>query len=377
MADYYYWSGATGANDGSSEADAWTDLTTALSGLTAGSTLYLKSPTDGSRDTFTASYVNLYIIGTVDTMTVFEGYKDTPGDGGPYLGAGSLRSPSANNDSIIIKYLDIENTNVNYQPFNIAGCILYRCKANAVLGSNMSAAFMGDGACIVDCTLIASTTSNPVARINRGFCVNSYIEQNGDGDGLNIEIGYRAGTGTGNLIVTTSATNTGSGIYFSGTNNIGNDASALNNTIVGFANGINIANGIGAGSYNQIINYGNIISDCGYGIVNSQSAAVTENSVSAYSNAFYNTTSSNYLNIATKGQVDDVQLTASPFEDTTYYQVNDTSGGGDLIKGLLGAPNIVDGPTFEDRKSFNTYGGVVPSPFGSGGGSTAEYVTVF
>jgi len=69
MATYYYFNGATGNNDGTSEANAWTSLVTAMTGLTAGSTLYLKAATGGVRHDVTEDsfgYVYYTLSGTED-----------------------------------------------------------------------------------------------------------------------------------------------------------------------------------------------------------------------------------------------------------------------------------------------------------------------
>jgi len=80
-------------------------------------------------------------------------------------------------------------------------------------------------------------------------------------------------------------------------------------------------------------------------------------------NAFYNNTSGNYDTISDLAKLEDIQLTSSPFVDTNSYQINDTDGGGSLIKGLLGLPSVPNGITATTRTSFNTQGSVVPSPF--------------
>lgn len=87
MATRYVDSAATGAADGTSEADAWTTVDAAMdaiSGLGAGPHLvYVKA---------SASYAENPVIDTGGTSTaavVFEGYTTTPGDGGQATITGS------------------------------------------------------------------------------------------------------------------------------------------------------------------------------------------------------------------------------------------------------------------------------------------------
>ena len=362
MATYYYFNGATGNNDGTSEANAWTSLVTAMTGLTAGSTLYLKAATGGVRHDVTEDsfgYVYYTLSGTEDNPTVVEGYTNTPGDGGPFLGSGCLRATSGS--TIIFKHLDFENNNGNTNVFRVNGGIIYKCRAKITTGTQI-AIDLGEGGVVVD-----SYAEGPCASVvygRRSIVLNSYIKQTASsGNGIRLDCGYRAGQAIGNTIVFTDNSNTGYGIEFTGLNVLSNSSSAINNTIVGANIGIRAKEGVGAGGGAQILTYGNIITECGYGYQNGQDINTTENSVSSVQNAFYNNTSGNYDTISDLAKVEDIQLTSSPFVDTDDYQINDTDGGGNLIKGLLGLPSPPNGLTATTRTSFNTQGSVVPSPF--------------
>src|SRR5262245_57755290 len=65
MASYYVWSGATGSNNGSSWANAFTTLTTAFATEVAGDTLYVAHDHAES----TAGAVTLTSSGTLASMT--------------------------------------------------------------------------------------------------------------------------------------------------------------------------------------------------------------------------------------------------------------------------------------------------------------------
>ena len=89
MADVFYYSQASGSNDGTSEANAFTDLQTALNSLSAGDHLYCKRHTsrEGVKTTnleFTTNSI------TTSGNTVIEGYSTTPGDGGMYQTASPI-----------------------------------------------------------------------------------------------------------------------------------------------------------------------------------------------------------------------------------------------------------------------------------------------
>ena len=78
MATVYYYSQASGSNDGTSEANAFTDLQTALNSLSAGDHLYCKRHT--SREG--AITTNLTFTTNSDAAAgpnIIEGYSTTPG----------------------------------------------------------------------------------------------------------------------------------------------------------------------------------------------------------------------------------------------------------------------------------------------------------
>ena len=104
MADVFYYSQASGDNDGTSEANAFTAIQTALDSLSAGDHLYCKrhSSREGAITTnltFTTS------AGSGGSPTVIEGYGTTPGDGIMY----QTKSPiDFTGEHVYVKYLDID-----------------------------------------------------------------------------------------------------------------------------------------------------------------------------------------------------------------------------------------------------------------------------
>lgn len=74
---------ATGANDGTSEADAWQTWAAVLAGEAAGDYLYVKKTASRHTEGAAASMAIDFSLwsGTGDELSVIEGYETTPGDG--------------------------------------------------------------------------------------------------------------------------------------------------------------------------------------------------------------------------------------------------------------------------------------------------------
>ena len=362
MATWYYSSEATGANDGTSEADAWTDFTTAVTGLSAGDILYLKTPSDGSRVNL-GNFIDITVTGTIDDVTVIEGYKDTPGDGQPFMCYTSFLEIT-DGSSVLMKYLDISNGGggYNYQTIqNLYGAILYRCKVRSV--NTSFAAQLNLDSMAIESTFIANYNGGVLGIYREGGLYNCcVIQESSDGDGISWNVQYVGNSIlTNNIITCTNPSNTGRGIHVAGFQQAADTKFVSNNTIYGFGTGIEVDSATTEKRENVIF-YGNLISNCGSGINNPQTSSSTTDSFFSLANAFGNISGTNHTNISENGIVDSIQLTASPFEDTTDFVINDTAGGGALLKGLLGLPDV-KGLTATNRVSYPTYGAVVPSPF--------------
>ena len=144
MATYYYYADASGANDGTSEADAWTDFENALESIGAGDTLYMKK--SASRVTG---------MGTIDAsmatpdetkMTNIEGYETTIGDGGMWQGDAKLKFETAGGygGNIVVQNMDLELSSTSYVcvlDSTMGHCHFYNCKFKNTKtdGSNDSA----------------------------------------------------------------------------------------------------------------------------------------------------------------------------------------------------------------------------------------------
>jgi len=113
MATKYYYADASGDNDGSSEANAWTDLDTALEGIAAGDILYLKK--SGSRVALAASSTANMATQSDTATTIVEGYGTTPGDGIQWQGGGNAYHVIINaGGNVVFKNIDYESSSASY-----------------------------------------------------------------------------------------------------------------------------------------------------------------------------------------------------------------------------------------------------------------------
>ena len=86
MTTYYVDSAATGAADGSSEADAWTTIDTAMNNVVAGDKVWVKASATYSETP------NIDTAGTSTLAIVFEGYTTTTGDRGKVTVSGGTNN---------------------------------------------------------------------------------------------------------------------------------------------------------------------------------------------------------------------------------------------------------------------------------------------
>ena len=126
MATKYYYADATGKNDGSSEANAWTNIETAIESISAGDILYLKK----SSSRVTTGDKTLTMATESDTaVTIIEGYDSTPGDGVEWQGTGYLNFSSGGN--LIVRNIDLETDDANYVLRNdVNNAFYYNCRFN-------------------------------------------------------------------------------------------------------------------------------------------------------------------------------------------------------------------------------------------------------
>lgn len=365
MATVYYNSAATGADDGTSEADAFDDLQTALSSLSAGDHLYCKngSSREGSQT------VNLSFSGPTGSgpPVIIEGYGSTPGDGIRYQTASPCVWSGSN---WVLKYFDIDkgaDGTDAYHFGNADGWLMYRCKGTSTYNYG-SCTNLADGV-VVECEFYGKSVQNTKGILNLQRCdaINNYVEvTDGVSSGVRVQTGYRVNSLAGNLIVYKGSTSptTSAGVVFHGSNN-SNGGITYQNTVVGFDYGFMEEDGNPLDPTKRWVHFGNLFYDGIYGFFNREDVNSHETGHQLLSTAIGSMTSGQ-----TDGKeqllLDTTTLTASPFAETTDYTINSTSGGGALIRGLLGHPNPHGyGAT---RVNFPTHGARQPDPDAGGGG---------
>ena len=359
MPTVYYNSAATGANDGTSEADAFTDLQTALDSLSAGDHLYCKraASREGVKTTdltFTTSPTN------TGDPTIIEGYETTPGDGGMYQTASPV---DFTGEHIILAYFDVDKDDDTTEAISLSGdgSVAYRCKATSTYGFG-NCFYLNDSVAI-ECSsyAVCGGAGDGCFEGSRFQLINCYAEitDGNDGAAVSFNSGFRQHNMIGCLFVNSGTGTNNNGVRVGGSSN-SSGVTILNCTFYNFGgNAIVDTDGIADTTPQPNIYYGNLFYNCGNGIVNAQGVNVNTLAMCAASNAFGSITSNQVSNISVN--FDPITLTASPFEDITDFQINDTSGGGASIRGLRGVPDVKD---FESdvRVEFGTHGGVIPNP---------------
>jgi len=367
MATVYYYSQASGDNDGTSEANAFTAIQTALNSLSAGDHLYCKrhSSREGSKTT------NLTLTtdseGTAGN-TVVEGYTTTPGDGGMY----QTYSPIAfNGDGIEIRYMDVDADGDASHAIKLQGdgSLAYRCIA-------VNSYAFGNALHVLDAAAVecyakgkVSQSGDNVLKCNRSQLINCVAvissDSGDDGEAINVVAGFRINKVVGCLVINEDTDGPQNHVGIRITGSSPSAQLIANNTVTNMDIGIEQDNGPAASRVSTpTIFYGNICYSVATGIKNTQTNNTVNFGLIAISNAFGAITSAQTTNIASVN--DSITLTESPFIDTTNFQLNNAPGGGALLKGKLGQGTRLDPSLLstDPRIDFPTHGGIIPNPVG-------------
>lgn len=363
MATKYYYSQASGANDGSSEANAYTDLQTALNALSAGDHLYCKRHTsrEGVKTTnltFTTSSI------TTVGNTIVEGYDTTPGDGGMYQ---TFSPVYFNAEGVELRYFDVDADGDGTPAISMRGdgSVAYRCKAvNSYAFGNVMDII---DAAAIECFAKGTVTQagDQVFLSNRGTVVNCVViidsASGSAGAAIECSSGFRHNQIINCLILNEDGAESHVGIRTTGSSM--GAQTYINNTIYNMDVGIEFVEGPFAGRVSTPSTvYGNIIYSVGTGIKNTQNTNTVTFGLLAYQNAFGAVTTAQTDDLAIS--LDDFTLTENPFIDTTNFQLNNAPGGGALVKGKLGIPDPQDPSKLTSlvRTDFQSSGGVAPVP---------------
>jgi len=353
---------ASGANDGTSEADAWQTWTDAISGAAAGDRVNVKR----TSSRIASGDVQWNVSGTAVAPIHIRAYETTIGDGGMFEQNNRFRCTGEN---VLVEGIDISSGNTLLLWITGDMCCAYRCKV--VSTSSAGAIATASDAVFVNCYIKAPIATNYVVQVWRGSLVGCYIE---------VAAGAVSSGGRAVKVDVNSATNNVIGCIVKGNGDadlIGlayqNDhrlqgGVCINNTIENCGISVQMEKGTATGRYNVVIFQNNIIYNCVKAFENLQGTNVTTLGYFLNNNATGAVTGTAYTNMG-DFNFNKITLTADPFVDTTNYELNDSSGGGALCKFLGAIPNQVDpslaGPTFAydratGRINFTSIGGVQP-----------------
>lgn len=374
----YFNASATGANDGTSEANGYTDLQTAFTATAGGDTLWLKN--GSSRYGAVTTSIN-WSPGASNTRSRIEGYGTTPGDGVMF----ETYTPfvTASKDATW-SYIDVLYNPGSFSwttPFNHSGAqnAIYRCKVQALGGYGHAITISGS-------TILESAfyckMSHINARITNCTRVNmfgNYFESVSSGaDGLanrlvNNYVGHRSATIADNIVVESRGSGKGASIglwleHSQYTKNV----SVRNNTFVGMgASGVVIPEGNSSGQEGPIDVSRNIFYRLGAYGIDDRNGTNTSTLSFASQNAYGLCTSGQVNNV--DPNLDAITLTATPFVDETDFALNTTSGGGALLRGLAGPPDRKNPSKTATRVNFPSIGAMQPELGGSSGGGTVGF----
>jgi hypothetical protein len=178
MADVYVWSGATGANDGTSTTDAYTDILSAI-GATAGDVVHVR----GTQVLTTP--VNPTGVGTATNFIVWEGVNDSwVADGTRAILDGNSAASngfgmSGADDYIVWRNFEIKNTtshgmSIGGQENQVINCYAHNCGG---------AGFSGSDGYFISCRS-ASNTSHGYANAAGGARYVNCQADNNTGEGF-------------------------------------------------------------------------------------------------------------------------------------------------------------------------------------------------
>jgi len=288
---------AGGADDGSSEANAWETPTSMEAGVT-----------------FT-------FAGSITQPIYIKGYESTIGDGGKIL----LHFPNSfynwvfNGDYVIADGLDITDVSpIISSTTGVHSSARFRmdnCSFNNIyiegVGSNASTEEM----------VISNRAVGFGLEIN---CVNGQT-------GLDIATGYRTNA-LSNVLIYSQVATTLAGINLTG--GINSYGTLLNNfTVDGFDDGIAVDELSATASFGAILNNG-IISNASNGLVNN---GVNKSGLVISNIAFYNNTT-NVSGFGDNEEINTIDLASDPYTDSANqdFSLNNVADGGALLRGTAG-----------------------------------------
>ena len=315
----------SGGNDGTTEADAWRTWGDAISGASAGDRVNVKR-TSSRIDTGEISWT---VSGTATAPIHIRAYTSSVGDGGMFEMDDRFKCSGEN---VLTEGLDISSntTLLLWQTGDMSAS--YRCKV-VTTSSGGAIAKAADGV-FINCSFTAPISSSYIVLVTQGSLLGCYIEVSSGavssgGRAVQVYSGYKKNSVV-NCIIKGNGDADLIGIKMDDDHNR-EGGLILNNTIENCGIGLQMPDGANTSKTDMIIIQDNIIYNGVRGMENLQATNTTTVGHILNNNATGSLSGAAYTNMGDLN-LNAVTLTASPFVDTTDYQLNNISGGGALLK---------------------------------------------
>ncbi|MGB0972232.1 MAG: hypothetical protein ACPGVG_14925 [Mycobacterium sp.] len=303
---------ATGANDGTSEADAWQSLAAMASNYAAGQLINLKKT---ASDHDPGSDVTLATSAGATTPIYLRAYETTPGDGGLFQMTGSSRF-QITGDAILTEGLLVERTSgVGGAAFSVTGdnCWLYRCEGDGTgMTGNSNGISITDGTATCCRGIVNSSSATSQGISATRTCLESCWGQATNGRSFLFSAAFRQFS-VARCIAVGDGTAGSSGYFIDGINSSGS---------IGFQECLayNVADGFHFDEMSDINDaaYVTAIRCAVYNVTNgfyNNQSGVTESTVGLINNAIGNAATARYSGFGDLPLPDDITLAADPFVD--------------------------------------------------------------
>ena len=355
---------SSGDNDGTSEANAYQDFSTAVAATVAGDILYVKKASSRHDD----GLITISNNGTKSATITIEGYETTPGDNGRFEYGHSFE---IDGDYIVLKNIDVEMSRASTSGVvrvdsTSEKVVIHNCRIYNTNTGNYMAVRVNTACVITDSEIISdgniTTDQRGVIDLNSfdGLLVCGCIIRGKKG--IDLRPYFHGVTIEGCLFYDAPNRAMERGIHLdmqSGTSQTG-EVAILNNTIHASSVGIKVLENLDAGEGTMFVIRGNVIYGDGStdGIKNEETDSTVGPSICF--NATGNMTTANHgitgwgTTVASYGNI---QLDEDPFVDKTNadYRLNGVSGGGAECRAALGFATPT-GLTATNRKDIGAYG---------------------
>ncbi len=375
MGTYYFDAQATGADNGGAGNDAWQDLQGAFDSISAGDTLYLKKQPSRIGSNGTDAHIDVNIASSAGLQTQIIGYGSTPGDGVRFETSDGIHVTT---DFVFMANIDLLITANKPRALKFAsdGGVIYNCVQDVAYAFGSGMEITDSTAVKCWCRSTPGQSGNASYNLNRGSMIDCYGELTGTGagspNGVNCAAGYRHVRIQGCTFIDkrTSSHNSSVGINIS---SVGQAyfIEVNRNTVLDFGgDGIKFDGGIATNANWSCAVSRNLVYNCGgHGFAMGTGSNSRNNGIHLVGNATGSCTSGAHDGNFS-GYHDGVLLT-NGVNPMTDFAPNESSGGGALINGTYGFPDV-NNPNSTTRKQWGSYGAHNAEP----GGGTSSSGTV-